>query len=202
MSLVAVAVAVWLRPWRPLARRGPPWPWLGLWAVMPMFWGLDRWIQVPALQPFSGAILLVLLAGWPLAVLAMVPIACLALLTTHMDLAEGLQRLTWLGIVPATLALLWGGAVRRWLPHHLFVYILGRCFLGTLLCSTVAQSLASLVRAAPAGTTQDDLLVAQLLTAFGEAFLTGMTAAILVAFHPRWLSTYTDRLYLPGARHG
>ena len=35
------------------------------------------------------------------------------------------------------------------------------------------------------------------LSAFGDAWITGMLTAIFVAFRPHWLATYTDRLYLP-----
>ena len=44
---------------------------------------------------------------------------------------DGLHRLVWLGLVPGTLAMGLGAAVRRWLPHHLFIYILGRGFFVT-----------------------------------------------------------------------
>jgi hypothetical protein len=35
----------------------------------------------------------------------------------------------WQGVVPATFALVLGAALRRWLPAHPFVYVLGRGFL-------------------------------------------------------------------------
>ena len=86
------------------------------------------------------------------------------------------------------------------MPHHLFVYILGRGFFGTLLACAVASAAAGLLLPAPVGgALQTDMLVARVLSAFGEATLTGMLTAILVAFRPHWLATYTDRLYLPPA---
>ena len=42
-----------------------------------------------------------------------------------------------------------------------------------------------------------DVMLARGLTAFGDAFITGMLVAIFVAFRPQWLATYADRLYLP-----
>jgi uncharacterized membrane protein len=45
-------------------------------------------------------------------------------------------------------------------------------------------------------------MLARLLAAFGDAFITGMLVAIFVAFRPEWLATYTDRLYLPQDRPG
>ena len=39
-------------------------------------------------------------------------------------------------------------------------------------------------------------LVARWLMAWGDGFMTGMMAAIFVAFRPQWLATWSDRLYL------
>ena len=54
---------------------GPPWPWLAWWAVLPLFWGVDKIAGIAIVQPWLGAPLLVLLAGRPLAVLALLPVA-------------------------------------------------------------------------------------------------------------------------------
>jgi uncharacterized membrane protein len=198
MAVLATAIALWLRPWRAVAATGPPWPWLAAWALMPLWWGLDRYAAVPLAQPMSGAALLMLMAGWPLAVLAFWPVMALTVLVGGFDVAEGLQRLVWLGVVPATLMLGIGGALRRWLPHHLFIYILGRGFFGTFVACALARGAALMLRpglSAPAAA--GDLLIAGVLTAFGEAFLTGMLVAIFVAVRPQWLATYADLLYLP-----
>jgi uncharacterized membrane protein len=165
--------------------------------VLPLFWGADRIAAMPVVQPLSGASLLVLLAGWPLAVLALVPAAGVMMLVGQLPAAEALHRLVWLGLVPATLAMLLGAALRRWLPNHLFVYIMGRGFFITWLAAAAAGGLALTRVAAPTGTQTADLMLARCLTASGEAFLTGMLTAIFVAFRPHWLATYSDRLYLP-----
>jgi uncharacterized membrane protein len=196
LALLAMAVALGLRPWRAVAASGPPWPWLAWWASMPLLWGADRYAQMPIVQPLSGACLLMLMAGWPLAVIAMVPVALITALVGGLDAAQALHRLVWLGLVPATLAMLLGAALRRWLPHHVFVYILGRGFFATALAMTAAGTLAWLHGGGPAGTTADDLLIGRWLAAWGDAFLTGMMAAILVAFRPEWLATYSDHIYL------
>jgi uncharacterized membrane protein len=39
-------------------------------------------------------------------------------------------------------------------------------------------------------------LVARWLMAWGDAFITGMAAAIFVAFKPEWLATWSDQRYL------
>jgi uncharacterized membrane protein len=61
-------------------------------------------------------------------------------------------------------------------------------------------ALAAWLYGVPANLSLDDVMLARGLAAWGDAFLTGMLAAIFVAFKPEWLATYTDRLYLPDDR--
>jgi uncharacterized membrane protein len=114
-----------------------------------------------------------------------------------LDLPDALHRTVWLGLVPATVALGLGAAVRRWLPQHLFIYILGRGFFGTALSVASAGVLAALLFGVPPELNLPDVMLARGLTAFGDAFITGMLVAIFVAFRPEWLATYADRIYLP-----
>lgn len=197
LAAAALAMALALQPWRALGRDGPPWPWLAWWALLPAFWAADRYAAMPVAQPLSGACLLMLMAGWPLATLAFVPTALLTGWIGGLDAAEALHRGVWLGLVPATLALGLGAALRRWLPHHLFVYILGRGFFATAAAGAGAGALAAWWFPLPAGLATDDLLLGRWLAAWGDAWLCGMLVAIFVAFRPQWLATYTDRLYLP-----
>jgi hypothetical protein len=69
---------------------GPPWLWLIVRATLPLLWGLDRCVEVPILRPLSGSVLLVPLAGWPLAVLAVVPAALMAALSAHLSWVDAL----------------------------------------------------------------------------------------------------------------
>ncbi|ODV12320.1 MAG: hypothetical protein ABT20_04045 [Rubrivivax sp. SCN 70-15] len=200
ITALALAAALALRPWRGVGPGGPPWPWLAWWAVLPLFWGADRYAATPVLQPLSGAALLMLMAGWPLAVLALVPVALLTGWLGDLGWVETLQRGVWLGLVPASLAMALGAGIRRWLPQHLFVYILGRGFFATVAAGMLAGALSAALHGVPAGLRVEDVLLARWLAAWGDAFLAGMMAAIFVAFRPEWLATYADRLYLPSAR--
>lgn len=196
-SAAALAFALAIAPWRAVGAAGPPWPWLACWTMLPLLWSTDRLAAAPILQPLSGAPLLVLMAGWPLAVPALATAALVAMAVGALEPAEALHRLLWLGLVPATLGMLFGAAVRRWLPRHLMVYILGRGFFATLFTLATTGVLALAAQAPPDGTEVADLALARWLAAFGEATLTGMLTAIFVAFRPQWLATYSDRLYLP-----
>jgi len=197
LAFAALLLALALKPWRVAAAAPPAWPALACWAAMPLLWSLDRVAGTPLLQPLSGAGLLLLMLGWPLTVLALLPVLGLITLLSGLDAAEALHRTVWLGLVPATLALGLGAAMRRWLPHHLFIYILGRGFFGTALAVAGAGIAAALLFGVPAELNLADVMLARGLTAFGDAFITGMLVAIFVAFRPEWLATYTDRLYLP-----
>ena len=200
LALPALTVALALRPWRALQADGPPWAWLAWAALLPALWGADRLVATPVAQPLSGVCLLVLLAGWPLAMLALLPVAVLCAGLAGLGAADALHRAVWLGVVPGTLALGFGLALRRWLPQHLFVYILGRAFFGTALCTAAAGAVSAWLHGAPGGLLEGDLMLGRWLAAWGDAWLCGMLVAIFVAFRPQWLATYTDRRYLPGHR--
>lgn len=200
LALSAVLLALSMRPWRALGPTGPPWPWLLWCAGMPWAWSCDRLAASAVLQPLSGACLLVLMAGWPLAVLGMLPVAAVMAWLGQMEAWEVLHRLVWLGLMPASLAMLAGAVVRRCLPHHLFVYILGRGFVVTLLATSSAGGMALLSQAGVNTLDVSELLVGRWLAAWGDAMLSGMLVSIFVAFRPQWLATYSDRLYLPEAR--
>jgi uncharacterized membrane protein len=201
IDLVAVAsaagVAVWLRPWRTLDGRAPPGPWFAIWAMLPVLWGLDRYTSAPSVLSMSGASLFVLFAGWPLAVLAMLPVGVFIAYAGPMPALEALHRVAWWGVVPASFALVIGAALRRWLPNHMFVYILGRGFLGTIVAVALARWIGHALHGPAGGASAEDQMVADVLAAFGEGFITGMFTAIVVAFQPQWLATYADRIYLP-----
>lgn len=195
LAVPAVAIAAALRPWRAL-RGAPPWPALALWALLPLLWSLDATTASPLLQPLSGACLLLLMLGWPLTVLALPPVAAVMLLATGLDAAGVLHRVVWLGLMPATLALGLGALVRHALPRHLFVYILGRGFFATAIALAASGALAAWLFGGPETVPLADVVLARLLAAFGDAFITGMLVAIFVAYRPQWLATYADRLYL------
>ncbi|PXW99248.1 putative membrane protein [Sphaerotilus hippei] len=188
------------RPWRAVGWSGPPWPWLLWCALLPWAWSSDRLVASAVLQPLSGASLLVLMAGWPLAMLCLVPVTLMMIGVAHVDAAEALHRMVWLGVLPGTLAMVLGAGVRRWLPHHLFVYILGRGFFATLLATACSGWLAWWWGDRSPLLDPAEQMIGRWLAAWGDAVLSGMLASIFVAFRPQWLATYSDQLYLPPSR--
>ena len=89
-----LAVALWLRPWRLVGPQGPPWIWLAWCALMPLLWGTDRYVGMSVVQPLSGAVMLLMMTGWPLAMLALVPVTLLTWAMAGLDAAEALHGAT------------------------------------------------------------------------------------------------------------
>lgn len=193
--LLATALAAWLRPWRMLGPEGPPLTWMLAWLTLPLAWSAAAGDAFGLMPTWSGAVLLVLLAGWPLAVLSMLPAALVVVLSGLGHWPEAIHGALWAGVLPATLALAIGAVVRRCWPHKLFGYLLGRAFFGTLL-SLMGASLVALWFAPPMlGLSWPELATARLLMSFAEAAVTGLVAALLVALKPGWLATYSERWY-------
>jgi hypothetical protein len=176
----ALAWRLW--PWRSAAAEGLPWPWLALWLLLPLLWSPDRWSGVAAWPPASGAVLSVLLAGWPLTIVALALTAVLTVADGALSAGEALTRWFWLGTVPATLCAA-GGAL---LAHHraavgsaaVLQLLFGRAFVGTLVGAGIAALGTSLPPAAA------------LLLGFAEAALTTAVVATLLLWRPDWVAGY------------
>lgn len=195
LALAALAVAAWLRPWRMLS--GPLLtPALAGLVLLPWLWLLPQKMPQGLQVQISGACLLVLTLGWPLAVLVLAGVSLAVWLLGQAGAEQVLQQGVWMGVVPATLALGVGAALRRWLPAHIFVYTLGRAFMGTALSMFVSGLLLEGLSSLAGQPLREQAVVARWLMAWGDAFLTGMFAAIFVAFAPQWLATWSDRNYL------
>ena len=217
LALLTLATALWLRPWRMLG--GPLLsPFLAGLVLLPWFWMLPQMLPSSLVAggisvQLSGACLVTLLLGWPLAVLLLSAVAGVVWVVGALPFEAWLSQWVWIGLVPATLALGLGALLRRWLPAQVFIYILGRGFLGTAACIFLAGVMYELLYHLVGGVGVEQALVARWLMAWGDAFLTGLFTAIFVAFKPEWLATWSDDRYLapppppaaapvaPGATH-
>jgi uncharacterized membrane protein len=193
----AAASALFFRPWEVLRAPALRTPWLAALVLLPLLWAAQSRLPPDFPAALSGACLLVLMFGWPLAVLTLCAVAAAAAWLAGGDAARALELAAWSGAVPASAALAIGMATRRWLPKHLFVYILARAFLGTALATVLVAALRARLASGVAGPGATAVFPAAWLIAWGEAFLTGALTAIFVAFRPQWLLTYSDARYLP-----
>ena len=206
---LALAVALWLKPWRLLARAAARpgqvatlspllTPLFATLVFLPWVWALPTLHSMPLQLQMSGACLVVLMLGWPLAIPVLVVVGgCACLLSPALAWPEALSTLTWMGVVPATFALGLGALIRRFIGTQPFVYVLGRAFLGTVVCVFASGVFSQCSGHLLPGVGTELSLVARWLMAWGDGFVTGMMAAIFVAFKPEWLATWSDRLYLP-----
>ena len=197
-----LAMALLFKPWLPLTHRPLQSPWLACVALLPFVWWTEHLLPNGMALHVTGACLLVLMFGWPLAMWTLLTIAMGASYIERPvwpDLDTLTTHVVWMGMLPATLALGLGLLIRRWLPHHLFVYILGRGFFTTAVSVTLSGALALAFGHKPDTLRGDEWMLAYWLLGWGEAVSTGMLTAVFVAFLPEWLLTYSDGRYLPGA---
>ena len=195
VSASRYSIPLSIQPWRLLRDTELLNPFLGSLVITPWLWALPRLHTMPLQLQLTGSCMVLLMLGWPLAVPAFCLIAVLSAWIGHAPPQLIMENAFWLGILPATLAMLLGALIRRFIGTHLFVYILGRGFFGTVACvfaSSVLHELAgmSLPHVDPSLTT-----IAHWLIAWGDGFMTGMLTAIFVAFRPEWLATWSDGLY-------
>jgi uncharacterized membrane protein len=194
--MLALAAALALRPWRMLPGGALLSPLFGTLVVLPWLWALPRLHAMPLQLQLSGACAVTLMLGWPLALPVLTLVAVIAGVIAPTDWAVMADQALWQGVVPATLVLLLGAALRRWLGTHPFIFILGRGFFGTVLCTFCAELLSQWAGHDLPNTGLGASIVARWLLAWGDGIITGMMVAIFVAFRPEWLATWSDRLYL------
>jgi len=209
IACIALATALWLRPWRMLGSRPGPGgkddpvasplvtPLLGVLVLLPWVWALPTLHRMPLQLQWSAAPLVLLMLGWPLAIPALLLVAALAhMLSPALGWDDALGLAVWQGVVPATLALLWGAMLRRWCWHNIFVFILARGFLGTVLSVFAATLLSQAAGHALPGVNEDLSRLARWLMAWGDGVTTGMLTAVFVVFRPQWMATWSDAIYL------
>ncbi len=195
IACIALGLSFMLRPWRMLT--GPLGaPWAASLVVLSLLWVLPQMLPSGITIQLSGACLLVMMFGWPLAVIELALIALAVHVLGGLGWTDMISQLVWVGLVPATLALGLGEALRRTLPAHPFIYVLGRAFIGTALSIFLAGVAYEFAHRLLGGVAVEQALVARWLMAWGDAFLTGMLVSIFVAFVPEWLATWSDRRYL------
>jgi uncharacterized membrane protein len=198
----ALAAALVVRPWRLLqlhasdCQSGLATPLLAMLTILPWLWAWPASAAMPVPLQWSGAALAVLMLGWPLAVPILAFAGLSTILTAGLSWDEALSITVWSGVLPATAVLLLGQVVRTAFGTHPAVYLLGRAFavpLVALFVCTVGAAVAGQGFAAEDGEMQ---VVAAFLLALGETTWTCAIAAILVAWRPQWLATWSDSLYL------
>ena len=197
---LAWAASLLVQPWRLLRPRDGrvalATPLLAVLAVLPWLWAWPGLAALPIPLHWSGAPLVVLLVGWPLAIPVLTFAGLSTVFSTGASIGEAISLTVWSGLVPATLVLLLGHAVRRAFGPNPVAYMLGRAFLVPMLSIASCGLVAAALGHGFAGPTGDLQRIAIALMATGEAAWTCAIVSLLVAYRPHWLATWSDKMYL------
>lgn len=200
LLVLACGAALAVRPWRllrphdgqvPLAT-----PFLACLTLLPWLWSWPGLAALPIPLHWSGAPLVVLLVGWPLAIPILAIAGLSTMVTTGSSLPDALSLTIWAGVLPATLVLLLGHIVRRAFGPHPVAYMLGRAFFVPMLSLALCGMVAAVLGQGFQGPTADLQRLAIGLLAMGEASWTCALVSLLVAWRPQWLATWSDAMYL------
>jgi uncharacterized membrane protein len=200
LLMLAWAGALAVRPWRLLrapGRKAPlATPLLATATLLPWLWSWPGLAALPIPLHWSGAPLVVLLVGWPLAIPVLTLAGLSTMVTAGASFEHALSLTVWSGVLPATVVLLLGHAVRRAFGPHPVAYMVGRAFVVPLLALAACGMLAATLEHGLGGPRGELQRIAMALLAMGEASWTCAVVSLLVAYKPRWLATWSDALYL------
>lgn len=209
LTVLALGLALTACPWRLLPWHSPLWhPVWGSAVILTLLWSWPQLHAMPIPLQWSGACLVMMMLGWPLSVGLLTGVELWVYILKPTSLDSAISHLFWQALLPITGLLLWGALLRRWWGTRPFIYILGRGFLGTLLCMTLSNAIKAWVSPESAATSAafanltssapiEITGMARWLMAWADAVVTGMLTAIFVAYKPEWLATWSDKLYLP-----
>jgi uncharacterized membrane protein len=198
---LAWAACLSVQPWRLLRRYSEQHaplatPFLACLTILPWLWSWPGLAALPLPLHWSGAPLVTLLVGWPLAIPIVTMAGLSTMITNGFTLDHALALTVWSGLLPATLVLVLGHGVRKAFGAQPVAYMLGRAFLVPVLTLAACGFSAAAFSHGLQGPTADLQRVAVVLLAMGEASWTCAVVSLLVAYKPQWLATWSDAVYL------
>jgi len=201
---VAVALFYALRwaDWTRLRDERQQHVWLGVIVFLFFLWNMRVEIQPGFFWHLSGMVIATLMLRWSLAVLAGT-IALLAVTLSGLNDWSGLTPSLFFAVVlPATLTQVILGITRAYAPKHFFVYVLVNAFLAGglifLFVSLLVVGGLLLLEVFPWHELKQNFLHLVPMMAFPESMLNGWLAAIIVAYKPHWIGSFSDEEYLHG----
>jgi uncharacterized membrane protein len=195
---ILLATAGLTAPWDKILDKEGSNIFFGAVAFIAVVWILRAGIEPGHNYHLLGATALCLMFGWQFALFAL----SLVLLITTWQGPAGWEAFAInalvMGAVPVLFTRFMLYACQRRLPHNFFIYIFINAFLTGALSMLLCGYAASVVLAMADNMPDSDYLQVIPLLMFGEAFLNGMLMILLVAYKPRWVSTFHDHWYLDG----
>lgn len=186
--------------WTPLREPARLNLWCAAIAVMFTLWCIRYSVKPGLMLHLLGATILMLMFGPRLAQLAlylvMAGVAATGIAAFDAYPAHALLA----GAAPVWVSWLVLRLVERRLPANLFVFIFVAGFLSAALAMAFSAVATVLLHAA-AGTyavayLTEYYLPYALLLSWGEAFITGMSMALMIAYYPQWVLMFDDKRYL------
>ncbi|HJW55076.1 MAG TPA: energy-coupling factor ABC transporter permease [Burkholderiaceae bacterium] len=166
--------------------------------LMPMIWRFRIPVASGLDLHLLGLSLFALMFGRQLGMLGMA-LSVVAYTAVYDGLWSNLGlNLLLLAVLPAWCSDAVLRVILRFFPHHIFVYLIGNGFFGSLvvLSTTDLISLAAYKWLGMSLSVTADLIPYTLLLAWGEAFLMGFLLTIFTVYRPQWVWTFDDAVYL------
>jgi uncharacterized membrane protein len=188
------------RAWVPLRQPARLNLWCAAVAVIFTLWCIRYSVKPGLMLHLLGATILMLMFGPRLAQLALYLVMAGVGATgiAHFDGYPANALLA--GSVPVWVSWLLLRLTERRLPANIFVFIFVAGFLSAAL-AMASSAAATVALHAAAGTyavayLTEYYLPYALLLSWGEAFITGMAMALMVAYYPQWVLMFDDKRYL------
>lgn len=200
VSLLVLVVAVRAVSWTALKEyRGTQHFFWGSVVVLAVLWQMRAGILPGMHFHILGYTAIVLLMGWPLALIAAVFVQLIMLLTGKLEWLEfGFQYL-FFSVLPILFSYVFYLTVYKRMVHNPFVYILVAGFLNAGFTHAFSDVLrAGLMWSLDIhswDTVWRDYLRYLPMMMFPEGVVNGMFITGMVAFHNRWLSTFDEESY-------
>ena len=149
---------------------------------------------------YLGAAWLVVLLGFPRAMLSMVAVITLQMMLQQAPPSAWGLRVLLSGVLPIWAMWAVARGCRRWLPRNLFVFLFGCGMLGLMAVHALQIGMTALVLNALGGVRPavlwGEYLPYALLLAWGEAWLEGMLTTLLVVYVPGSVRLFDEHFYL------
>ncbi|HYD60409.1 MAG TPA: energy-coupling factor ABC transporter permease [Noviherbaspirillum sp.] len=186
--------------WRRLTAPGAFSAWCFAIIVLPMIWRFSVPLPAGPMLHLAGLPIFVLMFGCRLAMSGAALSVIVYTIAFDAQWANLGMNLLLLAIAPAYCGEALMRATERFLPRHMFVYLLGNGFFGTMVMLAFLNLLSLGVYQALVATTAVglDALAYMLLLSWGESFLTGFLLTMFTVYRPEWVLTFDDEVYLRG----